>query len=199
MSNNNKGITVYLLYFLTLMCIALILFVSYHFEEDKDLQKELISQEQMVEESVKEIKVVENSESYRPVWWTPDHEILVQAIEQVESDGDMNAIGDGGKSIGSFQIGKLYWIDAMNYNDSRDNSSIRDYLRNGNYEDTAANRDYAIQIMIAYWERYAYNTNPENLARLHNGGPHGPDKQSTLPYWYKVKHQMSIIKKRDNE
>lgn len=31
----------------------------------------------------------------------------------MESGGDVNAVGDGGKSIGPYQIQKRYWSDAV--------------------------------------------------------------------------------------
>ena len=38
---------------------------------------------------------------------------LFKAIELVESNGDINAVGDGGNAIGPFQIRKQYWKVAV--------------------------------------------------------------------------------------
>ena len=38
---------------------------------------------------------------------------LFKAIKLVESNGDINAVGDGGNSIGPFQIRKQYWKIAI--------------------------------------------------------------------------------------
>ena len=38
---------------------------------------------------------------------------LFQAIMTVESNGNINAVGDGGESIGPFQIQEDYWDDAV--------------------------------------------------------------------------------------
>ena len=43
---------------------------------------------------------------------------LFQAIMTVESNGDINAVGDGGLAIGPFQIHKVYWNDAADHDPS---------------------------------------------------------------------------------
>jgi predicted MPP superfamily phosphohydrolase len=106
---------------------------------------------------------------------------LIHAIEQVESNGNMNAVGDNGASIGSFQIGRAYWQDAVEYNPNL----------GGSYEDVATDRQYAIRVMLSYWSRYAKQWTPEELARQHNGGPNGLNKQATESYWNKVQKEMN--------
>lgn len=52
--------------------------------------------------------------------------------------------------------------------------------------------------MFDYWRYYGYRykvitrkpVTYEVLARMHNGGPDGWKKASTLAYWYKVKKVM---------
>lgn len=113
-----------------------------------------------------------------------DPDLLLQvfnAIEEVESGGNMNAIGDGGRSIGSFQIGEMYWQDAVEFDKSL----------GGVYTDVAKDREYAMKVMLAYWSRYANEWTPEELARIHNGGPKGLYKEATISYWNKVKKAMN--------
>ena len=43
---------------------------------------------------------------------------LFKAIKRVESDGDINAVGDGGNAVGPFQITKHYWRVATNLDPS---------------------------------------------------------------------------------
>ena len=43
---------------------------------------------------------------------------LFYAIMMVESGGDVNAVGDNGKSIGAYQIQEGYWRDAVEFNPS---------------------------------------------------------------------------------
>ena len=114
------------------------------------------------------------------------HEVL-EAICQVESNCDSNAIGDNGDSIGPFQIQYAYWFDAVEFSEDP-------YLTSGSYED-CFNHQYAYSIVFAYMERYAmdamYPVNAEKIARIHNGGPKGYTKQSTIKYWNKVKSVLN--------
>ena len=108
---------------------------------------------------------------------TPD---LLNAIRQVESGGNDNAIGDGGKAIGPYQIHRVYWEDAVEYDKSL----------GGTYQD-CYNPDYARRVVIAYLTRYApKNATAEDLARVHNGGPKGYKKSATTKYWSKVKKEL---------
>lgn len=96
------------------------------------------------------------------------------AIAAVESNHNDDAVGDGGASIGRYQIQRPYWIDSR---------------VPGKYEQV---RDpaYARRVMVAYWKRYVpeawANRDWQTLARVHNGGPRGHRKRATLVYWEKV-------------
>ncbi len=100
---------------------------------------------------------------------------LLDAMRKVESDGDDNKAGDGGKAIGPLQIHRDYWVDAQ--------------LPDGKYED-CYKYDYAKRVVMAYWQRHASfalrHSDLKTLARVHNGGPDGARKDSTLEYWHKV-------------
>jgi len=104
---------------------------------------------------------------------------LLDAIRQVETGGEKNggrdAIGDNGKSIGPYQIGRAYWLDSR---------------VPGEWSD-CCDAAYAERVILAYWTRYcpaALRANDmETLARIHNGGPTGHRKQATMVYWRKVK------------
>ena len=104
---------------------------------------------------------------------------LFQAIRQVETgsepNGGRDSVGDGGRSIGPYQIGKAYWLD----------SGVK-----GQWEDVR-DKAYAERVMIAYWKKYvpaALAANDyEVLARVHNGGLRGHKKQATIKYWNKVR------------
>lgn len=105
---------------------------------------------------------------------------LLEAIRQVETRGDSNAVGDNGKAIGSFQIWRTYWQDAVEHDKSI----------GGKYED-CKNDAYAKRIILAYWDRYApKDATDEQLARIHNGGPKGHLRSGTLKYWKKVKKEL---------
>jgi len=108
---------------------------------------------------------------------------LFAAIRQVESGWAASArdlVGDGGRSIGPYQISRVYWID----------SGIR-----GEWK-LCRNRGYAERTIVAYWRRYCPEAmrqrNFEVLARVHNGGPMGPRKSATSPYWGLVQAELTF-------
>ena len=103
---------------------------------------------------------------------------ILDAIRQVETGGCKNpseAVGDGGKAIGPFQIHKAYWQDAVEHDPSI----------GGVYAD-CKNEAYARRIVIAYLSRYCKVWTDENVARIHNGGPSGHKRKGTVKYWNKV-------------
>ena len=107
---------------------------------------------------------------------------VLEAIRSVETgnrpDSGRGSIGDGGSAIGPFQIHYEYWKD----------SAVP-----GRYED-CRDCDYARRVVIAYWHRYCPDAvimhDAEVLARTHNGGPTGAKRDSTLPFWKKVKLEL---------
>ncbi len=103
---------------------------------------------------------------------------FINALHQVESEGkDGPIIGDNGAALGPFQIHKEYWAD------------VKDNI-GGKYSDVA-NYDYAKKVVVAYLLKYGKkaikNKDWETLAKMHNGGPRGPQKPATEKYWNKVK------------
>ena len=110
---------------------------------------------------------------------------ILDAIEAVETGGHAdpaNAIGDGGKAIGPYQIWATYWQDAVEHDPS--------LVANGETYDSVRDRAYARRVVMAYWSRYAKSWDAETLARIHNGGPNGATKRATLGYWGKVKAKL---------
>lgn len=107
-----------------------------------------------------------------------------RALHQVETSGRFGAIkGDNGKALGPFQIHKVYWLDAMAF----------DRTIGGRYED-CSDYLYSQKVVNAYLLRYAKAAvaigDVESLARIHNGGPTGYKRNSTIPYWNKVKKNL---------
>tara|TARA_R100001082_G_scaffold110645_1_gene91170 strand:- start:847 stop:1266 length:420 start_codon:yes stop_codon:yes gene_type:complete len=118
-----------------------------------------------------------------------DHNKLLLAICKVESNCDPSAVGDNGKAIGAYQIWYDYWYDACTFSD-------KDDLRLTDGYNSCYDIDYSRKVVLAYWERYAtikrlgrIPTN-EDRARIHNGGPNGFRKKSTVKYWKKVKNEL---------
>ena len=104
---------------------------------------------------------------------------LFNAIAKVESD-----CGVTSKNI--YQISDIY-IDDLN----RIYTPI--YPKRCKYD------KYASQcMMFDYWRFYAYDyarktgkpITYEVLARIHNGGPNGMFKATTLPHWHKVEKEL---------
>lgn len=105
---------------------------------------------------------------------------LLDAIRQVESGGDNNAVGDSGKAIGPYQIHRRYWQDACAYDRT---------LSERSYE-ACFDPEYARRVVVAYLRRYGKGLSDEQLARIHNGGPQGYKKAATKKYWVKVQKEM---------
>ena len=113
---------------------------------------------------------------------TYDDSGVLHAIMMVESGGDPSAVGDNGKAIGPYQIHRVYWRDAVEFDKSI----------GGKYAD-CVRPEYAVKVVRAYWRRYALErrigrpVTDQDRARIHNGGPNGFKKASTNKYWDKVK------------
>lgn len=115
---------------------------------------------------------------------SPDYTLpqILDAIRVVETRGlphsGRDSGGDSGRAIGPFQIHLAYWKDAG---------------LPGKYED-CRDMDYARRVVQAYWRRYCPKAlaalDAEVLARTHNGGPTGAKRDSTLPFWKKVRREL---------
>jgi len=110
-----------------------------------------------------------------------DLRLLFDAMREVETGGHSspaNAKGDGGRSLGPYQISKAYWKD----------SGVR-----GRYQ-MVRNKAYAERVMRAYWKRYCprglSRLDFQTLARVHNGGPKGARNSRTVPYWRRVRSKL---------
>lgn len=100
---------------------------------------------------------------------------LFDAIRQVESSNGKKLIGDGGASLGPYQISKIYWQDACEYGGLK-----------WDYNKYVWSKPHCEKIMTLYWQRYGAKTF-EDCARLHNGGP---SKRGTDKYWAKVTKEI---------
>jgi hypothetical protein len=102
---------------------------------------------------------------------------LFPAISWTESRDRDDAVGDGGRSRGRYQIGLAYWIDGGG-----------DPERN---ETDVLNPALCRRVMIGYWQCYCpaalATGDSETLARVHNGGPRGTRNAATKKYWKRVR------------
>jgi hypothetical protein len=119
-----------------------------------------------------------------------DWDTFLDALQAVESGSEPNpdqAVGDGGKALGAFQIWHAYWLDAVEF---RPDLKARGYR-------AVTDRAYAREVVKAYLTRYApKGATWEDLARIHNGGPKGHSKQGTKAYWAKVLKAAKARKER---
>jgi destabilase len=109
---------------------------------------------------------------------------ILDAIRQVECRGQDNCPdGDGGRSIGPYQISLKYYRDAVEF----------DPRIGGDYQD-CRNRAFAERVVRAYMLRYAPEAwksgDAEVIARTHNGGPRGASSPATIKYWERVKRAL---------
>ena len=128
---------------------------------------------------------------------TNPHTELLDAIKVVESGGDAEAVGDGGKSISAYQITHQFYTDAVEFD-----RSLRKYRYN------QVKTDYIARLVIrAYFRRYATEkrigrkvTDVDRM-RIFNGGPNGykfqyEAKEKRLKaYVAKVKKELAKAKK----
>ena len=103
-----------------------------------------------------------------------DIERLLDAIARIESRCDPNAVGDGGRALGAYQIHRIYWEDGTQllgvdwpHRDAIDPKKAR-------------------RVVKAYLLHYGKGKSLLEMARIHNGGPHGHEKEATLCYAKKV-------------
>jgi hypothetical protein len=109
---------------------------------------------------------------------------LIPALIQVESGGDIRAVGDGGRSLGFLQISKEVVADVNRVTGSR-------YRHADAFDPLKAKA-----ICKAYLAHYAapgrLGREPTfaDLARIWNGGPNGHRKDATIYYWRKVSSRL---------
>ncbi len=100
---------------------------------------------------------------------------LFDALLMEESKGDDLAIGDDGCSLGPYGTGRLAWQDGCEWGGVK-----------WEYDTLVWSRWHCEWVMIWYWERHEC-VNDEERARSWNGGPWGPQKESTLAYWLRIR------------
>ncbi len=99
---------------------------------------------------------------------------LLDAIAKVESRHDPGAIGDGGRAAGAYQIHRSYWADGTKFLGVTWDYSL------------ATDTTKAREVVRAYLLHYGQGCTLLEMARIHNGGPTGHKKPSTLPYARKI-------------
>jgi soluble lytic murein transglycosylase-like protein len=105
------------------------------------------------------------------------------AIVQQESGGDPNAYRACEDAVGIFQIRPGYVADI--------NAALGEsHYRLEDCRDPVKSWEMYLLYMAIYASRYS-RPGPEQFARIHNGGPEGPRRRSTVGYWRDVRRRLS--------
>ena len=88
----------------------------------------------------------------------------------MESRNNPSVKGDGGEASGVYQIHRAYWADGTRF-----------LGVDWGYEQ-AADPAKAREVVRAYLLHYGRGCSLLEMARIHNGGPNGHRKPSTLDY-----------------
>lgn len=87
---------------------------------------------------------------------------LIKAIEQVESCGRIDAVGDNGKAVGCLQIHKIM-VDDINRIVGKDKYTYQDRL----------NRQKSYEMAEIYFTHYCKNMTDDETIACWNAGPKG--------------------------
>jgi len=104
---------------------------------------------------------------------------LLNAIAVIESSNNPTAYNKAEDAAGLYQIRPIYLAD-VNRILGCDRYSLADRF----------DPEKSSEIVTVYLNHYGRDKNVETLARIHNGGPKGHKKESTKPYWQKVKEKL---------
>jgi soluble lytic murein transglycosylase-like protein len=99
-----------------------------------------------------------------------EFDLLLDAIAEVESRNEPNAVGDSGRAVGVYQIHRPYWEDGTRF--------LGVKWKYGEAKDPRKAR----QVVRAYLSHYGKGKSLIDMARIHNGGPRGYQKNATREY-----------------
>lgn len=111
---------------------------------------------------------------------------LYDAIAYVESRGIDCSVGDNGKAVGRYQLHKVYVDDVNRIADAQYTYADR----TNPIKSLEMVKIYIGHYSDVYTMETGLPATDEIKARIHNGGPYGYRKDSTLNYWKEVKEAM---------
>jgi hypothetical protein len=116
---------------------------------------------------------------------------FLNALALAESNNNVLAKGDNGRSVGCYQITSIYVDDVNRICRIKNLPETYSYSDRTDYEKSTE----MVTIYLQYYgELYHKSTNKpvddEVLARIHNGGPKGMYKNCTKKYWERVKQYL---------
>ena len=121
-------------------------------------------------------------------------EALLPALAKVESSCNPRAIGDrkkgtSGKSVHHYAAWGMFQLHSIYVNDV--NAFAKTKFTHADAFNPRKAKQIAKLYLIHYGKAYEKRTGKiatlEVLARIHNGGPRGYEKEVTVKYWKKVK------------
>lgn len=119
-----------------------------------------------------------------------NYALLIAALIQIESAGNDQAIGDGGRSVGCLQI-SMAVIQDVNRVYGRHFLPIDQFNRRKSMEICKL---YLMHWGANYERRTGLAPTLQVLGRIWNGGPTGDMKHSTERYSVKVREMMEVPK-----
>jgi len=120
-----------------------------------------------------------------------DHtDYLLEALIQVESRGDENAVGD--KHLSRPSVGVLQLRPVMVREVNR---ILKKHKVNKKYTlEDRYSREKSIEMFYIWQSYHLPDSSDEVIARCWNGGPKGWKRNSTLHYWNKVQKEINNLK-----
>ncbi len=122
-----------------------------------------------------------------------DHtDYLLEALIQVESRGDENAVGDKHLSRPSVGVLQLRPIMVREVNRILKKHKVKKkYTLEDRYS-----KEKSIEMFYIWQSFHHLNDSDEVIARCWNGGPRGWKRNSTLHYWDKVQSEINKLKSK---
>ena len=122
-----------------------------------------------------------------------DHtDYLLEALIQVESKGNENAVGD--KHLSRPSVGVLQLRPVMVREVNR---ILKKHKVNKKYTlEDRYSREKSIEMFYIWQSFHHLNDSDEIIARCWNGGPKGWKRNSTLHYWDKVQSEINKLKSK---
>ena len=120
-----------------------------------------------------------------------DHtDYLLEALIQVESRGNENAVGDRHLSRPSVGVLQIRPIMVREVNRILKKQKVKKkYTLEDRYS-----REKSIEMFYIWQSFHLPDSSDEAIARCWNGGPKGWKRKSTLGYWNKVKTEINNLK-----
>ena len=178
-----------IMYIAVIMAVTLMLLYTVDYERKIEiLQDEIFHQTDSMQITIDSLQQSLDSLNtrYQIFDSKPARELIdiINAISQVESNGNDSAYNASEDAVGCLQIRQCMVNDVNRILIKK--GSIERY----EYKDRWL-RYKSIQMFNIYCEYYKLDT-AEEIARCWNGGPKGMKNEVTVGYWEKVENQLSI-------